>query len=104
MLAPPVYGMAVKQYAAAMKAVDPTIKIGAVLIGNTEYPDWNAKVLAAACPTFDLAILHWYGGNVGTGLTSLPSRRRAKYPGFLDWCARRSRRRCSAARPTSRSW
>jgi alpha-L-arabinofuranosidase len=73
LLAPPVYGMAVKQYAAAMKAVDPTIKIGAVLIGNTEYPDWNAKVLAAACPSFDIAVLHWYGGNVGTGLTSLPS-------------------------------
>ena len=55
--------MGVKQYAAAMKAVDPTIEIRAVRIGNTEYPDWNAKVLAAACPSFDIAILHWYGGN-----------------------------------------
>ena len=50
-LSPTIYGMAVKQYAAAMKAVDPTIKIGAVLVGDDEYPDWNAKVLGAACPS-----------------------------------------------------
>ena len=83
-LAPPVYGMAVKQYAAAMKAVDPTIKIGAVLIGNNEYPDWNAKVLAAACPSFDIAILHWYGGNVGTGLSVLPSAPEVEIPGIFS--------------------
>ena len=83
-LSPPVYGMAVKQYAAAMKAVDPTIKIGAVLIGNNEYPDWNAKVLAAACPSFDIAILHWYGGNVGTGLSVLPSAPEAEIPGIFS--------------------
>ena len=76
--------MAVKQYAAAMKAVDPTIKIGAVLIGNNEYPDWNAKVLAAACPSFDLAILHWYGGNVGTGLTTLPAAPESEIPGIFS--------------------
>jgi hypothetical protein len=83
-LAPPNYGMGVKQYAAAMKAVDPTIKIGAVLIGNNEYPDWNAKVLAAACPSFDVAILHWYGGNVGTGLTALPSAPETEIPGIFS--------------------
>jgi hypothetical protein len=83
-LAPSVYGMAVKQYAAAMKNVDPTIKIGAVLIGNNEYPDWNAKVLAAACPSFDIAILHWYGGNVGTGLAVLPSAPEVEIPGIFS--------------------
>jgi len=84
LLGPSVYGAGVKQWAAAMKAVDPTIKIGAVLIGNTEYPDWNAKVLAAACPSFDLAILHWYGGNVGTGLTVLPSAPEVEIPAIFS--------------------
>jgi hypothetical protein len=83
LLGPSVYGMGVKQWAAAMKAVDPTIKIGAVLIGNTEYPDWNAKVLAAACGSFDIAVLHWYGGNVGTGLTVLPSAPEVEIPGIF---------------------
>ena len=83
-LSPTVYGMAVKQYAAAMKAVDPTIKIGAVLVGNNEYPDWNAKVLAAACPSFDIAILHWYGGNVGTGHSVLPSTPEVEIPGIFS--------------------
>jgi hypothetical protein len=72
LLAPPVYGMAVRQYVAAMKAVDPTIQIGAVLTGNDEYPDWNMKVLGAACPTFDFAILHWYGGRTLTTLPAAP--------------------------------
>jgi len=83
-LSPSTYGMGVKQWAAAMKAVDPTIKIGAVLVGNNEYPDWNAKVLAAACPSFDLAILHWYGGNVGTGLQVLPSAPEVEIPGIFS--------------------
>jgi hypothetical protein len=83
LLGPSVYGAGVRQWAAAMKAVDQSIKIGAVLIGNTEYPDWNAKVLAAACPSFDIAILHWYGGNVGTGLTSLPIAPEAEIPGIF---------------------
>jgi hypothetical protein len=84
LLGPTTYGMGVKQWAAAMKNVDPTIKIGAVLIGNTEYPDWNAKVLAAACPSFDIALLHWYGGNVGTGLTVLPSAPETEIPGIFS--------------------
>ena len=76
-LSPTIYGTAVRQYAKAMKDVDPTIKIGAVLVGDDEYPDWNAKVLAAACPTFDIGILHWYGGS---GLFTLPSTPEVKIP------------------------
>ena len=71
-LSPSTYGAAVKQYSAAMKAVDPTIKIGAVVIGDNEYADWNAKVLAAACPSFDLAIVHWYGGDALNTTPSAP--------------------------------
>jgi hypothetical protein len=71
-LSPTAYGMAVKQYAAAMKAVDPTVKIGAVLVGSNEYPDWNAAVLGAACPSVDLAVIHWYGGNMVGTLPSAP--------------------------------
>ena len=71
-LSPTTYGTAVKAYAAAMKAVDNTIKIGAVVVGDNEYPDWNASVLAAACPSFDLAIVHWYGGGLVTTLPLTP--------------------------------
>jgi hypothetical protein len=84
-LGPATYGAAVKQYAAVMKAVDPTIKVGAVVVGNNEYPDWNAKVLAAACPSFDFAILHWYGGNAGTGLTTAPAAPEREIPEIFSY-------------------
>jgi len=77
LLSPTTYGTAVKAYSAAMKAVDPSIKIGAVVIGDNEYPDWNAKVLAAACPAFDLAIVHWYGGDA---LNTTPMAPEAEIP------------------------
>jgi hypothetical protein len=58
------YGAGVVAYAEAMKAVDPTIAIGAVL--NTpprDYswgPDWNADVLEECGEIVDFVIVHWY--------------------------------------------
>ena len=60
------------QFASAMKAVDPTIKIGAVLCTPDSWPDgvvgpgdtmdWNDTVLSIAGPKIDFAIVHYYPG------------------------------------------
>lgn len=67
---PTYYATLVRDYATAMKAVDPTIKIGAVLTTPGEWPDgitatgdtasWNETVLAIAGPVVDFGIIHWY--------------------------------------------
>ncbi len=51
-LSPGFYGERVTEYAAAMKAVDPKIEVGASLTqpaGDTWAPEWNGEVLKAAC-------------------------------------------------------
>jgi len=67
---PTTYANNVLQYASAMKAVDPTIKIGAVLTTPGNWPDgavatgdsadWNRTVLQIAGSAIDFAIVHWY--------------------------------------------
>jgi hypothetical protein len=69
---PAAYANEVVAYAEAMKAVDPTIHIGAVLTTPAGWPDglvaegdggtWNDVVLSIAGPHIDFAILHWYPG------------------------------------------
>ncbi|KOX13352.1 alpha-L-arabinofuranosidase [Saccharothrix sp. NRRL B-16348] len=69
---PTYYATLVRDYATAMKAVDPTIKIGAVLTTPGEWPDgiaaagdsgsWNEIVLEIAGPVVDFGIIHWYPG------------------------------------------
>ncbi len=63
-LSPTTYGQGVVAFAEQMKAVDPSIRIGAVL--NTppgDYgwgPNWNRDVLAEAGAVTDFLIVHWY--------------------------------------------
>jgi hypothetical protein len=78
---PTQYANDVLSYASAMKAVDPNIKIGAVLTlpgnwpdgvlasGDTE--DWNHTVLSIAGSAIDFVIVHWYPSGTGasTALT-----------------------------------
>jgi hypothetical protein len=69
---PAGYANNVKEFAQAMKAVDPTIRIGAVLTTPGNWPDgivaggdagtWNQVVLSIAGPDVDFVILHWYPG------------------------------------------
>ncbi|MDM7854715.1 cellulose binding domain-containing protein [Cellulomonas alba] len=69
---PAEYATNLVQFSRAMKAVDPTIKIGAVLTTPGNWPDglvgdgdagtWNQVVLSIAAPDIDFAILHWYPG------------------------------------------
>ncbi|MFC7547833.1 cellulose binding domain-containing protein [Plantactinospora sp. GCM10030261] len=66
------YANLVVEYADAMKAVDPTIKVGAVLTMPGNWPDgltagtdpgpWNQTVLSIAGPKIDFVDVHWYPG------------------------------------------
>ncbi|WP_371417253.1 putative Ig domain-containing protein, partial [Granulicella sp. L60] len=66
-LSPTAYGTIAIAYLQAMRAVDPTIKIGLVLSSPTVDPippTWNPAALTAVCSssTFDFAIEHYYPG------------------------------------------
>ncbi|MET0426752.1 MAG: cellulose binding domain-containing protein [Actinoplanes sp.] len=78
---PEQYAAEVVDYAEAMKAVDPTIKVGAVLTTPGNWPDgmvgagddgtWNRVVLSLAGPHIDFVDVHWYpgGGTAAEALT-----------------------------------
>jgi hypothetical protein len=67
---PTTYANGVVSYATAMKAVDPSIHVGAVLTAPGNWPDgqvsdaspapWNDSVLPIACAAIDFVIMHWY--------------------------------------------
>ncbi|MEU4695246.1 cellulose binding domain-containing protein [Actinoplanes sp. NPDC023714] len=69
---PKEYAENVVAYAEAMKAVDPSIKIGAVLTMPGNWPDaivgpgdqgsWNQEVLTRAGSVIDFVDVHWYPG------------------------------------------
>jgi hypothetical protein len=62
-LSPAAYGDNLKLFALAMKAVDPTIQIGAALTtppdGEKTAPDWNKNLLKSACASLDFVTLEW---------------------------------------------
>ncbi|MFE2262429.1 cellulose binding domain-containing protein [Streptomyces griseosporeus] len=73
---PREYARQVRAYAAAMKAVDPTVKIGAVLtapgnwpdgvVGQGDAGDWNHTVLSEVTDVIDFVSVHWYAGGSDT--------------------------------------
>ncbi|GGO16205.1 alpha-L-arabinofuranosidase [Microbispora rosea subsp. aerata] len=73
---PAAYARNTLEYVRAMKAVDPTIKIGAVLTIPGTWPDgvvaegdsanWNHTVIPVVAPEIDFFVVHWYPG------TSIP--------------------------------
>jgi hypothetical protein len=77
-LSPSTYGAGVNAFIQAMKAVDPSIQVGAVL--NTpplDYswgPDWDQDVLAACGMNIDFAIIHWYPSSTAAGLMQAAER------------------------------
>ena len=94
---PATYGANVAQFAQAMKAVDPTIKVGAVLTapGNWpdgQSPDWNSGVLAQCGGSIDFVIVHWYPQNPGNetdaGLLAAPQGGVNGSPGIAAMTAR----------------
>jgi hypothetical protein len=72
---PTGYADDVLRYVRAMKAVDPTIKIGAVLtlpgswpdgvVNSGDSADWNRTVLSTVGSQIDFAIVHWYPNGQG---------------------------------------
>jgi hypothetical protein len=77
---PTTYAQNVIQYSKAMKAVDPTIKVGAVLtlpgnwpdgvVASGDAADWNRTVLSIAGSAVDFVIVHWYPN--GSGAATAP--------------------------------
>ncbi|MFI7042364.1 cellulose binding domain-containing protein [Microbispora rosea] len=73
---PAAYARTTLEFVRAMKAVDPTIKIGAVLTIPGSWPDgvvaagdaanWNHTVIPVVAPEIDFFTVHWYPG------TSIP--------------------------------
>jgi hypothetical protein len=62
---PSAYANNLKAYSSAMKAVDATIKIGAVMTTPNNWPDgvspdWDSTVLPIVCSSIDFVIMHWY--------------------------------------------
>ena len=85
LLSPAAYGQAVKAFSIAMKAVDPTIKVGAYsstppgdyswdyISGVNNGQHWTPQVLAQCGSNIDFVIVHWYpnfSDNLGTNLLS----------------------------------
>jgi hypothetical protein len=77
------YAQNLLQYATAMKAADPTIKIGAVLTTPGSWPDgitgpgdsadWNHTVMSIAGSKIDFVVVHWYpGGDSAADLLTKP--------------------------------
>lgn len=70
---PVAYGQHANQFIAAMKAVDPSIKVGVVLTAPGNWPDqeagpspaWNNNVIATSCGSMDFAAVHWYPQDPG---------------------------------------
>lgn len=68
LLSPTAYGQAVAIFSQAMKAVDPTIKVGAVVStppGDYSWDSyhnqrWTPTVLAQCATNIDFVIAHWY--------------------------------------------
>lgn len=92
-LSPATYGECVRSFSLLMKAVDPTIKIGAV---SSTPPDdyswdsyegqhWTAQVLAQCATNIDFVIAHSYpyNGNLddGSGLLPIPA---SLYPTMIN--------------------
>jgi hypothetical protein len=81
-LSPATYGMGVKSFSLLMKAVDPTIKIGAVVStppGDYSWDSfggqhWTPQVLAQCATNIDFVIAHWYpyAGSSDNGSSLLP--------------------------------
>ncbi len=63
-LSPRAYGAGVREFVAEMKAVDPSIKVGAVLVTPpADYswaPTYNRDVLSECGEEIDFGIIHWY--------------------------------------------
>ncbi len=64
-MAPEAYVKVIKQYSEAMKAVDPSIKIG-VAFGGPNYVFFDEMLVKEAADHFDFVSYHWYPNHTNT--------------------------------------
>lgn len=57
---PEVYAARVRQFVQAMKAKDPTIKIGMSVVGFSGYQDWTRRVVRLAGDVIDMVVFSFY--------------------------------------------
>lgn len=105
---PQEYARQVRAYAAAMKAVDPSVKIGAVLTAPGNWPDgvvgqgdpgdWNHTVLSQVTDVIDFVSVHWYAGGSDTTADAALSRL-TRLPGELREVRRQLDRYAGADSP-----
>ncbi|MET7330931.1 cellulose binding domain-containing protein [Nonomuraea sp. NPDC005650] len=89
---PATYATNLLDYVTAMKAVDPTIKIGAVLttpgnwpdgvVGPGDTMDWNRTVMSIAGPRIDFVIVHHYPNSANEA--ELVTKPQAEVPGMTS--------------------
>ncbi len=76
---PAAYASNASAFVDAMKAADPSIKVGIAVTTPGYWPDgrspaWNSNTLAAVCPKIDFVDVHWYPINdAGTDADLLAS-------------------------------
>jgi Cellulose binding domain len=78
---PAAYASNALQYITAMKAVDPTVKVGVVVttpgfwpdgvVGPGSSADWNHTVLPVLAPRADFVVFHWYPGASSSSVASM---------------------------------
>jgi Cellulose binding domain len=78
---PAAYASNALQYINAMKAVDPTIKVGVVVtapgfwpdgvVGPGSSADWNHTVLPVLAPRADFVVFHWYPGAASSSVADM---------------------------------
>jgi hypothetical protein len=94
---PDTYGHNAAAFIQAMKAQDPTIKVGVVLTAPGNWPDmdvngppnWNPAVIADTCAYADIAVVHWYPQDpsfeTDAGLLQAPERGTQQNGGTRSW-------------------
>lgn len=70
---PEAYAKYARETAAAMRAVDPTIKIGIVTVPGIEYDNpWTIEVLKQAGDVADFVVIHFYSPVIGETVANSP--------------------------------
>jgi hypothetical protein len=101
-LSPTSYGTNATPYITAMKAVDPTIKIGLVLSSPNVDPipsTWNAAAIQAVCAgtTFDFGIFHYYPGTYAAVTSAqLVSDPQSQIPGLVTTARQQIAQDCAS--------
>jgi hypothetical protein len=72
-LSPATYGRAVATFAALMKKVDPTVKVGGIVNWpDNRWANFNRDVMTQECSSIDFVVNHYYAGTTIASLLTAP--------------------------------